>query len=159
MRNVQHRAIGAPPDKVGALFGTLASVDDRLWPAGEWPAMHLDAGVTPGSRGGHGPIHYGVTAFDPGRRVRFDFEPGKGFDGYHELSVAEDGPDRCILTHVIVAKTSGRMLLLWPLAVRWLHEALIEELFDNAERATTGRLRGAPAHGSWWVRQLLRLPL
>jgi hypothetical protein len=45
------------------------------------------------------------------------------------------------------------MVLGWPLAVRWLHDALIEDLLDNAELAATGTVR-RPARWSPWVRML-----
>jgi hypothetical protein len=159
MRNVQHRVIEASADTLGALLDAAATPNDRLWPAPGWPALILDAGLTPGSRGGHGPIRYRVAAYEPGRRVSFDFEPGSGFDGYHELSVGDHGAGRSILTHTLVATTSGRMVPLWPLMIRWLHEALIEDLFDNAELAATRRLSRPSARWSWWVRQLRRVPL
>lgn len=43
------------------------------------------------------------------------------------------------------------MRLLWPLLVRWFHEALVRDLFDNLERTVTGRLADPPARWSRWV--------
>src|SRR6266545_4192943 len=82
MRNVQTRIINAPASTVGALIDTLAGPDDQLWPASTWPPLKLDHGLTVGSRGGHGPIRYHVSEYEPGRRVRFTFEPVTGVTGY-----------------------------------------------------------------------------
>jgi len=116
--------------------------------------MVLDAGLTIGSRGGHGPIGYQVEAYEPGRRIRFRFTPGLGLAGYHELLLTSETSERCWLTHTLVARTSRRMILLWPLVIRPLHEALLQDLLDTAERQATGRLnRPAPP----WSRRVRRL--
>lgn len=156
MKNIQHRVIDAPAPAMGVLLDRMARDDDPIWPAPAWPALRLDAGLTPGSRGGHGPIGYSVAEYEPGRRIRFAFDPKLGINGYHELVITPDGPVRCRLTHTISGRTEGRMLLLWPLVIRWMHEALIHDLFDNAERAATGRLSGRPSRWTPWVRLLRR---
>lgn len=157
MRNIHQRSIAAPAEELGALLDALATPDDRIWPAPAWPRLVLDAGLTPGSRGGHGPIRYHVSAYEPGRRARFEFAPGVGLDGYHELRITPEGPDACTLTHTLTGTLQGRMRLLWPLAIRWFHDALLEDLLDNAERAAAGRLSGRPARWSPWVRLLRRV--
>ncbi|MEV7008389.1 SRPBCC family protein [Streptosporangium sp. NPDC051022] len=157
MRNIQHRLVDAPPERLGALLDQVGTEDDQLWPKPAWPPLVLDAGLTPGSRGGHGPISYSVTDYEPGRRVRLSFEPGSGLNGYHEFLITAQGPGRCRLTHTIVGTVEGRMAVLWPLVIRWMHEALVHDLFDNAERAATGRMSRRPARWSLWVRLLRRL--
>jgi hypothetical protein len=156
MRNVQHRVIDAPPAAVGALLDNVLSPSDSIWPGESWPTLVLDNGLTPGSRGGHAPIHYYVSEYEPGNRLRFVFEPETGIDGYHEIVLTEEGPTRTRLTHTLAADVGGRMIWLWPLVIRWMHEALIHDLFDNAERAATGRLSRGPARWSPWVRLLRR---
>jgi hypothetical protein len=155
MRNVQSRSIDAPAATVGALLDRLASADDPIWPARSWPPLVLDVGLTPGSRGGHGPIRYSVADYEPGRRIRFRFDAGLGIVGYHELLVAADGPARCRLTHTVNGRTEGRFRLLWPLAVRWLHEALIKDLFARVDVVATGQAGDMP-RWSWWVRTMRR---
>jgi hypothetical protein len=44
----------------------------------------------------------------------------------------------------------------WSTVVRPLHDALIEDALDNAERETTGTV-AEPAGWSWWVRTLRRV--
>ncbi|GAB7190386.1 hypothetical protein NUM3379_10920 [Kineococcus sp. NUM-3379] len=156
MLNVQERRIEAPAERLAELLAELATPRDRLWPSPAWPRLRLDAGLAPGSRGGHGPIRYSVVEHEPGRRIRFAFDPRRGLTGHHELLVTAEGPDRCRLVHTLAGRCRGRMLLLWPLVVRWLHEALVHDLFDNAESAATGRLPARPARWSAWVRLLRR---
>ncbi|MEU7901171.1 SRPBCC family protein [Nonomuraea sp. NPDC049152] len=156
MLNVQHRVIHASAAEVGAIIDRVTSPDESVWPAAAWPPLVLDRGLVPGSRGGHGPIRYHLTEYKPGRRILFAFEPHSGLDGHHELTITPEGPDRCRLTHTIDSATRGRMRILWPTMVRWLHEALMRDLLDNAERAATGRLSGPPARWSPWVRLLRR---
>ncbi len=153
MRNVQRRVLDAPADRVGALLDRLATPGDPLWPAPAWPPLVLDRGLVPGSAGGHGPIRYALTEYEPGRRVRFTFDPRVGIRGYHELRVEPVTGGRCELVHVIAGRLTGATHLAWPLAIRWLHEALLADLLDNAERAATGTLR-RPARWSGWVRLL-----
>ncbi|WP_412543872.1 hypothetical protein R8Z50_15690 [Longispora sp. K20-0274] len=89
--------------------------------------------------------------------MRFAFEPGRGLDGHHEFRLTPQGAGAAQLTHTIDATVTGRMRILWPLVIRWMHEALVGDLFDNAERAATGRIAGRPARWSPWVRLLRRL--
>ena len=154
MKNIQHRIVDAPAAQVGALLDRLAGPDDVLWPTG-WPPLRLDRGLVPGSTGGHGPIRYAVSEYEPGRRLRFRPEPGTGLDGFHEFTVRPLDAGRCELVHVIRARTHGAMLIAWPLAVRWLHEALLQDLLDQAETAAA---RGPRRPNSWspWVRLLRR---
>ena len=151
MRNIQRRDIEAPAAAVGALLDRLASDADPLWPAPAWPPIRFDRGLAVGSVGGHGPIRYSVAEYVPGRRVRFVFDPSIGLDGYHELIIEPLDERRTRLTHDLVGRPRGTMRLVWPLAVRWMHEALLQDLLDNAELIATGRLR-EKALWSRWVR-------
>ncbi|GEM_PF-133859 len=155
MHNIQSRTVDAPATYVGTLLDLVASDNDALWPSPAWPPIRLDRGLAIGSKGGHGPIRYHVGEYEPGRRVRFIFDPPTGIEGYHELRVEETGPNRCTLIHDARGRMLGRTRLVWPLALRWLHEALIHDLLNNAELAATGTL-GAPAKHSRWVRALRR---
>lgn len=156
VRNVHEREIPVPASALGPLIDRLGGPDDRLWPAPEWEPMVLDRPVAVGADGGHGPIRYRVTRHEPGRLVEFTFTPSRGFDGTHTLSVEPAGPRRCALRHVARARLSGPMLLGWPLGVRWLHDAVLEDLLDRAESAL-GVGPSCPSRWSWWVRLLRRL--
>ncbi|WP_328681820.1 SRPBCC family protein [Streptomyces sp. NBC_00322] len=155
MQNIHRRTVDAPAADVGALLDQLGTPHDRIWPIPAWSPLRLDAGLAFGSRGGHGRIRYSVAEYEPGRRVRFTFAPGLGINGYHEFLVTPDGPMRCQISHTLAGRTYGRMGLMWPLVIRWLHEALLHDAFDNIQRAATNHLPH-PARWSIWVR-LLRL--
>jgi len=167
MRNVVRRVILADVDTVGAELDRI----ERHWPAPPWPALHLDRGLTAGSPGRHGRIRYHVESHQPGRRTRWVFTPDMGLTGYNEIRVLESGPGRAVITDELAGRLRGRMVLVWPLGLRWLHEALINDLFDNIERAATGTLRGSgtlddrhsirrppdtPADPEVWARAIFR---
>lgn len=153
MRNVHERHVAASADRVGEVLETLATDHDQLWPGRKWAPMVLDRGLQPGSRGGHDGIRYTVTAHEPGRLVEFTFDRSTGIDGTHTLTVADAGGGTSLITHVIEGRTRGAMVLLWPLAVRWGHDAVLEDAFDCVERAL-GAGPAAPAQWSPWVRLL-----
>lgn len=153
VRNVHERIVPAPVEQVGPLLDRIGGPDDLLWPAPGWRPMVLDGPVAVGTAGGHGSIRYRVTGHEPGRRVAFEFEPGQGIDGRHEISAEPAGPGRTLLRHVAEAELSGVMRLAWPLAIRWAHDAVLEELLDNAERAV-GVGPARPYRRSAWVRLL-----
>ncbi|MEU6672056.1 DUF2867 domain-containing protein [Streptomyces sp. NPDC046727] len=154
IRNVHSRTIEAPAQAVGALLDRLSSPHDPLWPAPAWPPMRFDRPLGVGADGGHGFVRYRVTAYEPGRRVRFTFHPP--MSGHHEFVVEPLGRERCRLRHTLELQRGGPMALGWAPAVRWMHDTVVEEVFDNAERATTGTAT-APVRWSPWVRLLHRL--
>ena len=151
MLNVHERLIDAPADVVGALLDRLAGEDDPLWPTPTWPPVRFDRALAIGAAGGHGPIKYTVVEYEHGRRLRFRFDPSIGIRGYHELIVESRGEAKSVLRHLGSARLSGAMRIAWPLSIRWLHDALIEDLLDNAQLSATGRL-AQPARWSAWVR-------
>ncbi|MFB6520879.1 hypothetical protein [Streptomyces sp. NPDC056401] len=67
----------------------ILRADDRLWPHGSWPAMRLDPCLSVGAKGGHGPIRYTVSAYEPGVRVSWPLV----FRWLHD-ALAEDALDR-----------------------------------------------------------------
>jgi hypothetical protein len=152
VRNVHRRTIGSP-ERLGAMLDALASQDDRLWPGDRWPRLRLDGPMGVGARGGHGPVRYYVELYEPSRRVRFRFERPRGFDGTHEFCVVADGEGPAQVVHLLEARMTGAARLSWPLVFRPLHDALIEDALDNAERQVTGQLQ-RPARWSIFVRAL-----
>ncbi len=154
MKNVHERIVQGTPREVWELVETLSTPNDRLWPGDPWPRMKLDKGLTVGSRGGHDTVRYHVEHIDPGRSVVFRFEPPTGLDGTHEFEVMAAGSDTKI-RHTISAEPTGTMHVAWPLMVRWLHDALIEDGFDTAEAALSGEPTRGRRH-STYVGQLIR---
>ncbi|MGW4891796.1 SRPBCC family protein [Kitasatospora sp. NPDC004240] len=154
--NVHERTLPAGEAEVGALIDTLAGPGDRLWPGAAWSRMELDRGLAVGSAGGHGPVRYTVAARAPGRWVRFAFTGPTGFLGFHEFTVHPAPGGRSTLRHTLAMRAAGPARLSWPLAYRWLHDALLEDALDRAERELTGTVT-TPARHSPYVRLLLRL--
>lgn len=150
IENVHVRDIDAPAAEVGSLLAHLGSADDRWWPAPAWIPMVLDRPLGVGADGGHGDIRYHVTEYEPNRRARFDFHPACGLVGYHELMVEPLGDDRTRLRHEVRCEAHGLMRATAPIVER-LHDAVLEDLLDNAEREATGTVR-QPAQWSLVVR-------
>lgn len=153
--NVHERWVQADAPAAAALIDGLAGADDRLWPSARWPRMRLDRPLGEGAAGGHGPIRYVVEAYEPGRLVSFRFEPQTGFGGRHWIE-ATPMHGGISLRHV-VSGTGGLIgWLRWWAVIGPLHDALLQDALDNAERALTGRVR-APARWSLRVRLLRAL--
>ncbi|GAA1919878.1 hypothetical protein GCM10009837_51420 [Streptomyces durmitorensis] len=133
--NEHERVIEAPAGVVGALLDRLSAEEDPIFPTPAWEPMIFDRPLGVGATGGHGPVRYSVTEYEPGRRVRFAFTPPD--NGFHELTVEPMGEERCRVRHVLETELRGRDRLLWPAVVRPLHDTIIEEVFDNIERAAT----------------------
>jgi hypothetical protein len=146
--NVHERRLPVSPEAAGRILDSLSSGDDLLWPRELWPPMVLDRGLAPGSRGGHGPIRYRVAEYVPGRRIEFEFLPTarlRTFCGRHYFEVLPRGA-QVILRHTIDADTDFATWVHWKLVVEHLHDALLEDAFDKAERTA-----GVPApHRSRW---------
>ncbi|MEW2439951.1 DUF2867 domain-containing protein [Streptomyces caniferus] len=155
IREVHSRAVRAPAETVGALLDRLGrGEDDPLFPTPAWPPMRFDRPLGVGADGGHAFVRYRVSAYEPGRRVRFDFTAGQA--GWHEFGVRPVGPDSCRVEHVLESRPSPVVALTWLLGIRLVHGAVVEEAFDNIERAATGRPL-TPARRSARVRLLSRL--
>jgi hypothetical protein len=138
IRNVHERHLQASVYEVGALVHRLASEDDRLWPSDRWPAMQLSSGLIEGSSGGHGFVRYSVAFVDQ-RRVVFRFDESIGLRGTHAFELDESSSGGCVLQHVLEGESIGLMRIGWPLIVRPLHNALVEDGLDNAVRELDGQ--------------------
>ncbi|MFK8850238.1 DUF2867 domain-containing protein [Streptomyces sp. Ac-502] len=152
VRDVHTRTVQAPAATVGALLDRLAGDDDPLFPVPVWPAMRFDRPLGVGATGGHGFVRYRVTAYEPGRHVRFDFPGG----GHHAFEVTPLGAGSCRVTHVLEDRLGGARRVVWLLAIRRLHATVVEEVLDNVERAATGTVRTS-VRRSRWVLLLNRL--
>ncbi|MBF6173688.1 SRPBCC family protein [Nocardia blacklockiae] len=151
--NIHIRRFPGSVTEAGALLDSLAGEDDRLWPGDRWPPMRFDRPLGVGAVGGHGPVRYTVEEYEPGRRIRFAFNESRGLEGFHEFSVRPDGNTMVELRHLLVLRLRGRARLSWPLAIRWMHDACVEDAFDRAEQAVTGSVR-RPVRWSPVVRAL-----
>jgi hypothetical protein len=141
VRNVHVRELPVPA-------GPFVERVQELWPVAGWPAMEFDRPLGVGADGGHGPIRYRCTAFEPGSSITFEFV---GLSGTHTLSAQGN-----LLRHELVASFDLAGRLRWALVVRWLHDALLEDFLDNCSRAA-GDPPVAPARWSPWVRLVRRV--
>jgi hypothetical protein len=146
--NVHERRLPISPEMAGRILDSLSSRDDLLWPNELWPPMVLDRGLAPGSRGGHAMVRYQVSEYVPGKRVEFEFRPMQrlsAFRGRHYFEVLPRG-GQTLLRHTIDVDTDFATWVQWKLVVEHLRDALLEDLFDKAERSA-----GVPApHRSRW---------
>lgn len=153
MRNVHERVLPVPAACLATALDDLGSPRDVLWPSPSWPTMVVDGPLVVGTPAGHGPIRYTVAGHDPGRCLAFRFVREMGMDGDHRLELIDVDGRSCLLRHTMEGRLRGRMRLVWPVAVRWLHDCVLEQLLDNAERVATG-ICAAPHRPSAWVRML-----
>ncbi|MEU6988838.1 SRPBCC family protein [Streptomyces sp. NPDC046324] len=144
VHNVHERLLSVGSEEAGAILDSLsAGTADRLWPYDNWPPMEFDRPLSAGAKGGHGPVRYTVAAYVPGTWIRFTFTGPRGFHGFHEYAVLPVDEERTLLRHTLSMRVSGLARLSWPLAYRWMHDALLEDSLDLAERPVR-RARWSP---------------
>ena len=156
IRNVHERVINAPSSPWAPCRWTWGRRTTASGPSQGWTPMVLDRPLALGADGGHGAIRYYVSEYEPGRRVRFTFRPRTGIIGAHELSLDALDDERTRIRHVLIGRTRGAMRLMFSAVVEPLHDAVVEDLFDNAEREVTGSVI-RPTSWSPRVRVLRRL--
>lgn len=139
VRNHHFRRFSSSEDEVGAYFETLATKDDALWPHEFWPPMRFKGGLSVGASGGHGPIRYTVQELQARKKVVFRFSEPKGFGGTHEFTVmgSSQGTE---LHHTLEMRLTGSAFLTWPLVIRPLHDALLEDSLDKIAAALSGEV-------------------
>ncbi|WP_396601417.1 hypothetical protein [Algibacter sp. R77976] len=132
--NTHKRIINQPQVKVAMLLETLATKADCVWPNDKWPPIRFKNGLKVGEKGGHGIIRYSVEEYILGKLIVFRFLQPKGFNGIHKFEVKEINSTSTEVTHSIIMNTIGvKATLQWLIAIRWLHDALIENAFDTIE--------------------------
>jgi len=152
--NIHHREINQPKSEVARLFKTLATENDLMLATDKWSPMKLDNGFEIGSKGGHGLIKYFVTDYQPDNSITFQFDL-KGFDGFHKFELFELEQNETQLKHTVDMNTTGIATLKWALAVRYLHDAYIEDALDTVENHFTQDKKRS--EWSWWVRTLRKI--
>jgi hypothetical protein len=154
VKNIHIREINAPKSEIAKLFRTLATDNDRVIPTEKWSSMKLDKGLQVGSKGGHGPIRYTIVDYQQDDSITFQFDL-KGFDGFHKFEIVEKEPGRTTITHIVDTRTSGLATLKWHFAIRWLHNAYIEDTLDKVENNFLNDKKRT--EWSWWVKKLRKL--
>lgn len=153
--NIHTRIIHQSLEDVVNLINTLATENDQVWPVDKWPRIKFKDGLFVGSRGGHGPIRYSVQRYVPERVIEFKFLKPRGFHGIHKFEIEAVDENRTRLKHTIDMATSGMGTISWAIAIRWLHDALIEDLLDRVENWFNEQ----PKVSKWnlWVSVLRRI--
>jgi hypothetical protein len=157
IESIHTRELPVPVQELGQILDTLAGRDDKIWPIERWPndPIGFDRPLGIGAKGGHGPIRYTVTAYEPGRSITFEFDPGSGLQGHHGFEVEPAGSGRARMRHVLDVEVGGIYRLLRPVFLA-MHDALVEDLLDNAELATTARI-ARPARWPRWLQLANRI--
>jgi len=153
--NIHKRVIQQPKAEVAKLFDTLSTDNDMMLATDKWSPMKLDKGLQIGSRGGHGPIKYFVTHYQPEKFIQFQFDL-KGFNGFHKFELSELAVNKTELKHTIDMTTVSSATFKWAVAIRWLHDAYIEDAFDKVENhfLVTDKKN---SKWSFWVKTLRKL--
>jgi hypothetical protein len=155
IHNGHEREYPVPAARLGALLDQMAGPKSPLWPVRRWPPMILDRPLEVGASGGHGPIRYRCTAYRPGRRAEFTFTVPI-VEGIHIFSVRKGRePGTSVLRHAMIIRPRGVGRLIWPVALRWLHDACLEDLLDHTADSL-GHPPRTRARWSPWVRLLRR---
>jgi hypothetical protein len=135
VHNVHERVLDSSAAAIGPLLDGIGGPRDALWPSPEWSPLWLDGPPAVDTAGGHGSLRYRVTTYEPSRRIVFTLDPGQDLSGWHGFEIVPRGPDRAVLRHVVAGRARGAMRLLWPCVVRPMHDGILEQILDNAERA------------------------
>ncbi|NUS74566.1 MAG: hypothetical protein HOQ05_14380 [Corynebacteriales bacterium] len=116
-----------------------------------WGGFRAPSGFIPNAPAGHGPFNYIVKTVEPGRRLMFKSVDGKSEFGF----VMEQQRDHTKVSYVLDMPLHGKEYFRYQLVGRHLHNAWINDVFDNIERAVTLQL-AQPAQWSPWVKLLRR---
>jgi hypothetical protein len=131
--NIHKRIILQPKEKLSSVLDSLSSKNDQLWPYENWPPMVFENGLQEGAIGGHGPIEYSVKKYIPGSIIEFEFIKPEDFVGIHKFEIEAIDKEKTQLIHTIRMAVSGKGILIWYIAIKWLHDALLEDCLDKAE--------------------------
>lgn len=152
IENRHTRNLNKPKREAECLINSLASDHDLLWPHETWSPMRLDRGLSVGAAGGHGPIQYEVVEFCPGEKVTFRFTGPSIFRGHHGFELHEMSNSTTEISHTILMDIPVYAMMYWRFIIRPMHDALIEDAFDKAQRNIGSNFK--PQTCSPWVRIL-----
>jgi hypothetical protein len=154
---MHQREYDQPSVAISEKFDTLSSEKDRLWPNELWPPLVLNNGLKLNSSGGHGPIGYYVSNCRKGKFVEFTFTRPKEFVGIHKFEVLETSNDKTVLRHTINMEVNLKGYISWCLAIKWLHDALLEDCLDKVHNQVSENQVRSP-HNFWvkFLRNMLK---
>ena len=131
--NIHKRCILQPKEKISEILDSLSTRNDQLWPKEKWPPMVFKKGLIEGAIGGHGPVKYSIQKYIPGNLIEFKFLKPDGFIGIHKFEIMEIADEQTEIKHTINMVLSGKGILSWYIAIKWLHDALLEDCLDKVE--------------------------
>jgi hypothetical protein len=132
--NRHERILKASSRTVGALLDQLASSNDVLWSHNRgWSPIKFDRPLQVGAVGGHGFFGYTIEQYIPGQKILFRFTAPKSLNGTHCVYLEPINSNQTRLVHVIEAEIKGIMWFLWTFMFSSLHNALTEDVMDNAQ--------------------------
>ena len=149
--NIHQRFIPVKYEAATPVLWSLATDKDSLWPHERWPRIRFEGPAVAGALGGHGPIRYRIHSREA-HEVRFVMTQPWLWEGEHFFRI-EPLENGVLFKHVVAGRVTLKGWWLWHLAVRWLHDALLEDSFDKAEEVLTGRV-SRPSQWSPWVKFL-----
>lgn len=141
--DIRSRQIVGTLEQASFLLQGFADDSPILWPINLWPRDKFDSPLQVGAIGGHGATKYVVVSYDPKKELVFKFISPKGYIGMHGFTletISIQGKQGVIITHVTKLLLKRYHLTMWYLAIKWVHEALIEDCFNNAELYLTGKI-------------------
>lgn len=149
--NQHERRLITSPEDAWRLIANLGGKHELLWPAQHWPAMRFDRPLSLGAHGHHGFVGYFVEDYSPPELLRCRFTAPQGVEGYHEFRIIPQGSS-VLFRHTMRMRTRGVFTLLWLIAIRPMHDALLQDLMDRASHYSSG----CEFHTPWspWVRFL-----
>lgn len=133
--SIHQRIVHASPAACWSLIERLGTNQDRLWPHHRWSPIHLEGPLQRGTHGGHGPLRYEIETVEPQRFVRFRFTCPHGATGLHSFEVEAIDENRTLLRHRLEMGASLPALSSWYGGLKLLHDALMEDTMDCAQRA------------------------
>ena len=135
VENVHKRIINLSKAEFAVLLDALSTKGDKVWPNDNWPKIYFKNGLKVGSVGGHGIIKYLIEEYIRGELIVFRFIEPKGFNGIHKFEIEELNENTIEVKHSIIMNTEGVMATLsWITAIRWLHDALIENASQTVQQ-------------------------
>ena len=85
--NIHKRIIQQPKDSISKILNSLSTNNDQLWPKEKWPPMIFKKGLIEGAIGGHRPIKYSISKYEPGSLIEFNFLSLKGLPEFINLKL------------------------------------------------------------------------
>lgn len=151
--NVHERIVDGTPEQIAPLLASLGQPEDQLYPP-LWDPMTLDGPVAVGARGSHGTI----SAYQPGRLLRWTFPSGMGITGTHAFTITDRSDQRSLVRHEVVAEATIVAWIAWKALIQPAHDAVLEQVLDRCQTALGSpparptRLSAYARLLRWWER-------